>query len=228
MYYFLLLIPLLILVLLGINKIDIDWASFLKPTLPLDRGVFGVYCFCGKQGTGKTYAITKFIKYHSEGKKIYSNMTFSGIDYEPIRDLEHLFSLADQEKVIIVYDEILNMLNDVKIPREIRDDLTTFLTQQRKVKNILITSTQRWMGIPYEVRDLTRIQINVTTKPLGRFGGILKEEYRDADNMEYDKLISEYVAPRISLKFSKYEKKVMQSYNTYERIKRLQKKKQTA
>lgn len=228
MLYLIIILLFVIVVLLWINKVHIDWPSFIKPTLPLDRGVFGIYCFDGKQGTGKTYSVTKFILNNAKGKKIYSNMTFNNplIKYEKITDLDHLFSLADKENCIIVYDEILNILNDVKVPKDIKDDLTTFVTQQRKVKNILITTTQRWMGIPYEIRDLTRIQIKVSTKPLGRFGGILKEEYFDADNMDYDKIIGEYVAPRISMKFSKYEKRIMESYNTYERIKKLQRKKQ--
>lgn len=203
------------------SKIAIDWRSLIARSLPLDRGVFGIYCFDGKQGTGKTYAMTKFLRNEAKGRRIYSNMTFKGIEYTRINNLDELFALADQERVIIIYDEILNLLNDSRIPRDIRDDLMAFMTQQRKVKNILMTSTQSWLRIPIEFRDFCRIQIKVRTIALGRFGGILIQEFRDADNMTYDKDISEYVAPRISLKISKYERKIMQSYNTYERVKKL-------
>lgn len=211
-----------VLLLLYMNKIYIDWGSIFKPTLPLDTGVFGVYCFTGKQGSGKTYSLTKYIKKHvPEGTKIFSNITLNGIEYERIRDMDHLLSLRDEKKVFIVYDEILNFLNDKQIPKNIRDDLLEFLSQQRKMKNILMTTAQEWLNIPIEFRRFVRIQVACTTKPLGRFGGILMEEYMDAYNMKWDNLENEYVAPRISKKYSKYEKKHMMSYDTYERVRKL-------
>lgn len=206
------------------SKISIDWESIPQKTIPLDRGLFGVYCFDGKQGSGKTYALTKYIKKHAKGKKIYSNMTFYGIDYEPITDLDQLFSLRDEENIFVIYDEILNLLNDKKIPKDIRDELSEFLSQQRKMKNILLTTTQEWLNVPIEFRRFVRIQIIVQTFPLGRFGGILKEEYRDASLMKWDQLENEYVAPRMSMKYSKYEKRFMVAYNTYERVRRLNRK----
>lgn len=206
------------------NKIAVDWASIPQRTIPLDTGVFGVYCFTGKQGSGKTYALTKYIKKHVRpGQKIYSNLTLQGIEYERIRSLTHLLSLKDEKRVFIVYDEILNFLNDKQIPKEIRDELLEFLSQQRKMKNILFTTAQEWLNIPIEFRRFVRIQIVCRTMPLGKFGGILDEEYRDAYEMVWDNLQNEYIAPRISRKFSKYEKRYMEAYDTYERIRRLKK-----
>lgn len=216
------IIPLIIIILLMVNKISIDWRSFFKKGLPLDRESFGIYCYDGKQGTGKTYAMTRFLKEESAGRKIYSNMSFKGIEYTKIENLDQLFALSQKKKVIIVYDEILNILNNQRVPQDIRDDLMEFMTQQRKVKNILMTSTQSWLRVPIEFRDFVRIQIKVSTIPLGRLGGILIQEYRDADQMVYDKDVSEYVAPRISLKISKYKREILESYDTYEKVKKLQ------
>lgn len=206
---------------LWVNKIRVDFPSFVKKTLPLDMGVFGVYCFTGKQGSGKTYALTKYISKHVENQKIYSNLTLFGIEYEPITSIKHLLSLRDQENVVIVYDEILNFLNDKTIPRAFRDELLEFLSQQRKMKNILLTTAQEWLNIPIEVRRFVRIQVECRTRPLGRLGGILYEEYFDAYDMKWSNFDNEYVAPRISKKISKYEKKYMEAYDTFERIRRL-------
>jgi len=215
-------IPVAVIVFLWFNQIHIDFKSFLKPTLPLDRGVFGVYTFDGKQGSGKTYSLTKFIlRNQGVPDKIYSNMTLNNIDYTPILSVEHLLSLRNEKNIYIIYDEILNLLNDSKIPRDIRDQLMEFLTQQRKMKNILFTTTQEWLNVPIEFRRFVRILITCTTRPLGRFGGILREEYSDAYNMKWSQIDNEYVAPRISLKFSKYEKSVMMSYDTFERVHKL-------
>jgi len=201
-------------------KIHVDWSSIMAKTLPLDMGVFGVYCFDGKQGSGKTYSLTKYITEHQDGREVYSNMWFKDIEYTPIRDVQHLLSLRDKKNVIIVYDEIFTLMDK---QTKIAGDLQELLSQQRKMKNILITTAQEWLNIPIEFRRFVRIQIICTTKPLGRLGGILQEEYRDAYNMVYDNLQGEYIAPRISKKYSKYERKYMEQYDTHERIKRLQK-----
>lgn len=212
-----------VLLFMWVNKISVDWSSILRKTLALDRGIFGVYCFDGKQGSGKTYSLVKYIKKNAGGREIYSNITFFGdIEYKRIESVNELLKLRDKKNVLIVYDEILNMLNDKTIPRKIRDELMEFLTQQRKMKNIMLTTTQEWLNMPIEFRRFVRIQIICTTIPLGRFGGILVEEYRDAYQMKWDQLENEYVAPRISLKYSKYERRFMQSYDTYERVKALQ------
>jgi len=223
MGFFVIAIFIFVFVMMWLNKIYIDWRSIISKTIPLDTGVFGVYCFTGKQGSGKTYSLTKFIKKYSDGKRIYSNLTIKGIDYTPIESIDHLLSLRDEKNLFIIYDEIFTLFGDKKIPREIQEDLSEFLSQQRKVKNILLTTAQEWLNIPVDFRRYVRIQIECRTKPLGFFGGILIEEYFDAYSMKWSNLENEYVAPRIRKKFSKYERKYMLSYDTYERIHRLPK-----
>lgn len=203
-------------------KIRIDFMSFFRSTIPLDRGIFGVYCFTGKQGTGKTYGVTKYVKnFGDQSDKIYSNLTIKGTEYEKIRSIQHLLSLKDEENRLIIFDEIFTVLNDKTIPRDIRDDLMEFLSQQRKMKNILMTTAQEWLNIPIEFRRFVRIQVECRTIPLGRWGGVFIETYYDATQMEWSQFENEYVAPRISMKISKYQARFMNAYDTYERIRRL-------
>jgi hypothetical protein len=105
----------------------------------------------------------------------------------------------------------------------IEGDLMEFLTQQRKMKNIFFTTAQEWLEIPITFRRFIRIRIDCKTRPLGRLGGILIEDYYDAYQMKWDQLANEYVAPVIAKKFSKYEKRYMEAYDTFERIKKLHK-----
>lgn len=219
MIWIIIALPISIYLLLWYLKIHIDWSSFVKPTLPLDRGLFGVYCFTGKQGSGKTYSLTKFINKNAlSGKVIYSNVTLKGIDYIPIRSEKHLLSLKDKQNIFIVYDEIFTLLEKKS---KISMELMEFLTQQRKMKNILLTTAQEWLEVPVTFRRFVRIQIHCVTRPLGKLGGILLEQYYDAYNMKWDNLENEYIAPLISKKYSKYEKKYMEAYDTHERIRRL-------
>jgi hypothetical protein len=202
------------------SKIRIDWASIPRPTLPLDRGVFGVYCFTGHQGNGKTYALNKFIRKHADGRKIYSNITLTDIEYEPITSIDHLYSLADQENILIIYDEIFSLMSKSKKDREM---LEQFLPQMRKAKNIFLTTAQYWLELDITFRRFVRIQIECSTKPLGSLGGILFEAYYDSTSIKWDNLENEYVSPLITRKISKYEKRYMITYDTYEKVKALKK-----
>ena len=218
-YLLLLLIPFFIAWLFWYAKIHVDWASLPRKTLPLDRGLFGVYCFTGKQGSGKTYSLVKYItKNVKQGQEIYSNVSMPGLDYKPITSVEHLLSLRDKKRVFIVYDEIFTLMQKNS---RIDGDLMEFLTQQRKMKNILFTTAQEWLEVPVTFRRFVRIQVECKTRPLGKFGGILEEEYFDAYAMKWDNMENEYIAPRLSKKYSKYEKRYMESYDTYERIRKL-------
>lgn len=216
-----LLMGLLILVIFVLisKKISIDVRSFFSRTITLDRGKFGVYCFTGKQGSGKTYSLVKYIKKHKRAADtIYSNVTIEGLEYVKIESVQQLLSLKDRKNCFIIYDEIFTLMSK---QTRITDELMEFLTQQRKMKNIFFTTAQEWLEIPITFRRFVRVQIDCQTYPLGRFGGILVEVYNDGYNIKWDQLQNEYVAPVISTKISKYEKRFMQSYDTFERIRRL-------
>ncbi|AWW06048.1 MAG: zonular occludens toxin [Inoviridae sp.] len=201
------------------NKVSLDFPSFLDRTLPLERGVFGVYSYNGKQGSGKTYSLVKYVlKHQYEAMEVYSNMHIEGLDYTPITSVEHLFSLRDKEHCFIIYDEIFTLLQKSS---KIDEELMEFLTQQRKMKNILFTTAQEWLEIPITFRRFVRIAIDCNTRPLGRFGGILIEVYRDGYRMKWDNDENEYIAPIIRTKISKYQKRYMVAYDTFARVKRL-------
>jgi len=200
------------------SKINIDFRSFISPTLPLALGTFGVYCFTGKQGSGKTYSLNKFIRKHAKGKKIYSNLTFDDLEYTKITSVKELLDLSNERECYIIYDEIFTLMEKTT---KFKQDMMEFLTQQRKQENIFITTAQEWLELPMTFRRFVRIQVECRTRPLGRFGGILFEKYYDAYNMKWEQLENEYVAPLITSKISKYEKRYMETYDTFERIRQL-------
>lgn len=177
-----------------------------------------MYCFTGHQGSGKTYSLNKYIRKHAQGKTIYSNITLKGIDYIPITSLEMLYSLADKEHIFIIYDEIFTLMSKSKKDREI---LEQFLPQMRKVHNIFLTTAQYWLELDITFRRFVRIQIECTTKPMGELGGILREVYYDTTQIKWDNMENDYISPLIATKYSKYEKRYMETYDTFERVKRL-------
>lgn len=205
------------------SKVHIDFGSFIRRTLALDTGIFGVYCFTGHQGSGKTYALNKYIRKQHNGRTIYSNVTLKNIDYIPISSKAELYALADKQNIIIIYDEIFTLMSKSKKDRQM---LEQFLPQMRKVHNIFLTTAQYWLELDITFRRFVRIQVDCRTIPLGKLfgiklGGILIEEYSDTTQIEWSNLENEYISPRISKKYSKYEKRFMESYDTFERIKAL-------
>lgn len=202
------------------NKIHIDFLSFIMPSLPLKLGKFGIYCFTGKQGSGKTYSLNKFIRKHVKNKKIYSNVTLKGIEYTPLTTIEQLLALGDEQDCYIIYDEIFTFMTKGS---KFNNDIMEFLSQMRKQRNIFITTAQEWLELPITFRRFIRIQIECRTRPLGRLGGLLFETYYDAYNMKWSNEENEYVAPLLEKKISKYEKRFMETYDTNERIRPLAK-----
>jgi len=206
-----------------INKIKIDVSSFFKPTLPLARGIFGVYCFTGKQGTGKTYALNKYVRKHcsdsEKAGKVYSNITLEAYRYHKLKNLDHLLSLVNEWDCVIIFDEVLSLLDkDSSLDKLSKKRLGKFLRQMRKHHNIFLTTAQEWLELDIKYRRYVRIQIECSTRPLGKLGGILTEVYYDTTAIKWDQLENEYVSPLISTKICKYEKIYMETYDTEELV----------
>ena len=52
------------------QHIKVKIKTFFRKGFAPNRGQFGVYCFCGKQGQGKTYSVVEFLKESCKIKKI--------------------------------------------------------------------------------------------------------------------------------------------------------------
>lgn len=208
----LILLLFLILVALIRFKVTIDLPSFLKKGFRARRGKYGVYCFCGKQGSGKTFSTVLFLSKHSN-YHIYSNITLRGIKYTPINSFQEMLAIKEKN-CIIVWDEIFSALAKTS---KINPDVMAFLSQQRKREVIFITTAQEWMEIPMTLRRYVRYQIDCAIFNLLPFS-ILIERYRDGENMKWDQLENDYIAPIIQTKITKMAFKITEMYDTFEVI----------
>jgi len=219
MYVILALAALIAGLIMWQHKLSIDFASFIHATMALARDEFGVYCFTGHQGSGKTYSLVKWLKKYHKGREIYSNVHIKGIDYKPIPTIEALYELADRRNIIIVYDEIFTLMSKSKKDRQM---LEQFLPQMRKAQNVFMTTAQYWLELDMTFRRFVRVQVECSTTVIPHLSwGILIEHYRDATKMKWDQLENEYVCPTIRTKLSRYEKRFMTIYDTFQTIKPL-------
>ena len=215
MIKFLLLIFLIaIIVFFNSKKLKIKWKTFFRKGFAPKRGKFGVYCYCGKQGQGKTYSAVEFLLQNKD-KRIYSNVrTIQGVKYTPIGDFDDLLNLRDESDCIIFYDEIFTALTKSS---KINTDVLDFLSQMRKRRIIFITTAQEWLEINMTLRRYCRYQIQC--RMINFLGiGILIKIFSDAEQMKWSNEENEYISPLLETSISKCNLSVANSYDTFEQI----------
>ena len=212
MYSFLLIV-LVIILIFRFKNTRIKFKTFFKRGFKPIRGIFGVYCYCGKQGSGKTYSVVEFLLNNSD-KQIYSNVHLKGIRYTYFNGFDELLKLRSKQDVIIVYDEIFTALTKSS---KINTDVLDFLSQMRKRKIIFLTTAQEWLEIPMTLRRYCRYQIDCQMRSIFVCGILIKNMY-DAEHMKWSQIDNEYVAPLITTTISKCNLDVANSYDTFEQI----------
>ena len=129
----------------------------------------GFYLSIGKQGSGKTILITKLLvdnlKEHPN-RKVFSNYTLFGIDYQPIAfntDNEHnkdklnILDMLDQDvnyfnNSIMLLDEIHVDLDSLDFMKKNNRRMQVFFSQLRKRNILLLGTTQYLMNVDVRLR----------------------------------------------------------------------------
>ncbi len=213
--FYIFLFAFLIFFLFHFRYIKIKFHTFFKKGFKPNRGIFGVYCYCGKQGSGKTYSVVNYLL-NNRDKKIYANVkSIEGLDYTYIETFDDLLALRSEHDCIIFYDEIFTALtkND-----KVDTDILDFLSQMRKRKIIFMTTAQEWLEIPMTLRRYCRYQVDCEMRTIICIGILIKRMY-DAEKMKWSNEDNDYVAPMIETVIEKCQLEVANSYDTFEQIK---------
>lgn len=214
--YFIFIIVIIIFLLIRFRHTKIKFKTFLKKGFAPKRGRFGVYCYCGKQGSGKTYSVVEFLKLQSKNMKIYANIdTLKGINYTYFNGFDNLLKLRDEHDCIIVYDEIFTALTKSS---KLSTDVLDFLSQMRKRRIVFLTTAQEWLEINITLRRYCRYQIECNMYNFLGLGVLLKRMY-DAEQLKWSNADNEYIAPLVETTISKCNLSVANSYDTFEQIK---------
>lgn len=213
--YFIFIIVLIIAIFIKFRHTKIKFKTFFKKGFAPKRGKFGVYCYCGKQGSGKTYSAVEFILNNSQ-LPIFSNVsTIKGVKYTYFSGFDNLLKLRNQHDCIIFYDEIFTALTKSS---RINTDVLDFLSQMRKRRIIFITTAQEWLEINITLRRYCRYQIECQMLNILGLGVLVKRMY-DAEQLKWSNDDNEYIAPLIETTISKCNLSVANSYDTFEQIK---------
>lgn len=224
----LVILLLIILYFVFINKLRIDFKSFFKKGFKRNSDNFGLFCYTGKQGKGKTFSAIQFLEKYEKDHLIITNVSsyatslhMRGKKVLYVKTLEECVDSAisliqEDEKIIIFFDEIFTVLEKRKdLPKYI----LSFLSQLRKRKIILITTAQEWSEIQITFRRYCRLQIscNMFEIPIVPFSFYINT-VNDGDQIKWDDSEQEFIAPTIFTTFGKCNKKIVDLYNTYETI----------
>ncbi len=213
--FYILIIMFIIALFYCLRNTKIKWRTFLKKGFAPKRGKFGVYCYCGKQGQGKTYSVVEYLKEHKD-MEIYANIkSIEGIDYTYFSGFDELLKLRDKTDCIIVYDEIFTALTKTS---RINQDVLDFLSQMRKRRIIFLTTAQEWLEINITLRRYCRYQIDCKMLNILGLGILIKNMY-DAEQMKWSQLDNEYIAPLDTRTISKCNLCIARMYDTFEQIK---------
>lgn len=184
----------------------------------------GCYCFCGRQGTGKTYSCVHFIDefMHKRVGKDYLLITnikslsisLNSLYFNNIYDIIKYVNSHSDKKFIVFIDEIFSYVNKSgDLPIEIR----SFLSQMRKRKLIFITTAQVWYEINLTLRRYIRYEIDCSMHSIFNICFLLNS-FNDAENAKWDETVQDMCAPRMFLKLRKGNKRIIDLYDTFETI----------
>lgn len=215
-------IGLVLIVQLVKNKVIIRFDTFFRKGFKKYHDKYGVFCWVGKQGDGKSYSCADFITEIRGNKKVitnqkkYADLNKDFCIYEPnFYTIISKFNDGTYDRdYIIFYDELFTLLEKGKLHKNI----LTFISQLRKREIYLLTTVQEWLDINVTFRRYVRYQIDCSMfNFLGLFA-LSINQIHDGYQMHWDNLENEYVAPVIKTTIKKCSKRIADSYDTFEVI----------
>lgn len=230
MFLFVLLIFLVVLITyLVSNHVHIDWKSLFKAGFSKNDNAFGLYCYTGKQGTGKTYSCINFLIKNKLEKdyivitNVKSFNAFSDTIY--MQDINKIIDFIEYQekkqagsgkKFIIFFDEIFTILEK---KTSINKKILSFISQLRKRQIIFVTTAQEWSEINITFRRYVRFQVscNMFSIPL-LHRAFLLNKVNDGDSIKWNNDTQDWEAPTIQTNFAKGNLEIIEAYDTFETI----------
>ena len=208
------------------NKIHIDWRSLFKKGFVKNDNLYGLYCYTGKQGTGKTYSCVNFL---IKNKILHNYIVITNVQsFNAFKDTIYMTNINDiidfmvehendKNKYIIFFDEIFTILEK---QTRINKKILSFISQLRKRKIIFVTTAQEWSEINITFRRYVRFQVSCHMFAMPIINrAFLINKINDGDGIKWNNDEQDWIAPTIATNFMKGNLHVIESYDTFETIK---------
>lgn len=191
-------------------KIFIDVKSLFRRGIKVRDSIYGVYCFTGFQGSGKTMNAVDFLIRNYDGKKkIYTNIDSIKLPHTYVNSVGDLNPSC--RDCFVVIDEVHKAY-----PKNAKTDqfFYSFLQECRKHHRVCIIITQEWKEVPMWLRRPCKLIVG--NKRLIR--NILCEEIQDARTMRWSEEENDYVCDTVQKNIKKWNKCIAEMYDTEETI----------
>lgn len=224
----LILLLIIFVVFLQINnlKLNIDYKSFRKKGFKKLDNKFGIICYTGKQGKGKTYSAVKFCL-DEVNRNNYTIITNVKSFHDSVKGSIYMKNILDivaycskfegnEKNILIFFDEIFTCLEK---GGALQKKVLSFLSQMRKRKILFITTAQEWSEINITFRRYVRFQVdcNMIALPFSKTAIILNK-VNDGDLIHWDNDLQDFVAPLIQTNINKGNVEIIEKYDTFETI----------
>lgn len=199
---------------------QINWRSFsyhwTKP--PSKQFPVGMVVYKGLQGKGKSLSMTVDaynIKAEFPMCNVYSNMMLKGIKYNFISNNADLINALNtnngSDGTLFVLDEAQNLFNKKSgVPFEVMAQFC----QNRKNRRCILMTTQIWEDLDVMLRKQVKTVVNCNCI----LGKIQINTYHNGEELTYDKMSGEYVAPKKFTRIFKHNDIYYNRYDTLEVI----------
>lgn len=196
------------------THIFIDLKSLFAKGIKVRDSVYGVYCFTGFQGSGKTMNAVEFAKRNFVDNKQFKNGIKTNINSLKIPH-QYVDSVDDLNPgwrdCLVIIDEVHKAY-----PKNAKTDqfFYSFLQESRKHHRVCIIITQEWKEVPMWLRRPCKLIIGNHRL----FLNILCEEVQDARTMKWSEEENDYVCTTIQKNIKKWQKRIADMYDTEETI----------
>lgn len=184
--------------------------TFIKKGIKIEDSVFGVYCFTGFQGSGKTMNAVDFaVRNAGAFRKIYTNINSLSLPHKYISCSADLN--PDWRDCLVIIDEVHKAY-----PKNSKPDkkFYSFLQESRKHHRVCILITQEWLEVPMWLRR--PVKLYVFNKRLIK--NFYIENVFDARTMHWDEHENDYVCDLVQRNVKKWNLELAEKYDTNETI----------
>ena len=220
----LILVIIIISILIKIkkDKIHIEFKSFTQKGFKKTDDMYGIYCWDGKQGSGKSYSVAQYIENIRGNKIIITNQYGYYLKHKNYAIYEsNIYDIIDKfnnhtysTNYIIFFDELFSMVKKGELPQEI----VTFISQLRKRHLIFLTTVQEWLDTNVSFRRYVKFSVSCNMFNFLNLFAVSYNIVQSGYDMKWDKDENTYVAPVLWTSIRKCNKKIADSYDTDEVI----------
>lgn len=184
---------------------------------PEEFDKYGIWCFCGQQGSGKSIALVEMlmrVKAEFPRCKVLSNIDLAFSDGQITDPNDFVFNDNGKDGMIVVLDEAQNWFNSAE-SRNFPPEVLQEICQERKQHKMVVLTTQRFKRLAAALRE----QVDYFVKPVTIAGCLTIVRI-------YQPRMNDFEAEVVKLRkiktyFFVQDEKVRGSFDTRAKVKRI-------